>query len=185
MTDIVQSILADLVRDLFDQRIMSNLFRPHYVERLVQAALGDDYRLVSADWAGWDIDGPNGLRIEVKQSAARQTWTDRPSLGGKLTRGTFDIAPRTGYYDHGGDWVPSTGRPAHIYIFAWHPIGELEHADHRDPTQWRFFVVATDDLPRGQKTISLGKISQASEEIDFAQLRSAVERLASEVRISA
>jgi len=51
---------------------------------------------------------------------------------------------------------PIPGTFAHIYIFAYHPIME-ESADHRDPRQWRFHVVATNRLPAG-KTITLVKV---------------------------
>ncbi len=34
--------------------------------------LGDEWKLVSANWSGWDIESRDGIRVEVKQSAARQ-----------------------------------------------------------------------------------------------------------------
>lgn len=51
--------------------------RPVYVEFMIAVILGEGWRLVSADWAGWDLENAQGARVEVKQSAARQTWTDR------------------------------------------------------------------------------------------------------------
>ena len=39
-----------------------------------------------------------GSRLEIKQSAAQQTWSGARQL---VTRGAFDIAPRTGYYYEG------------------------------------------------------------------------------------
>jgi hypothetical protein len=80
-------IFDKIIRELFDQPVISNLYRPHYVERMVALALGEGFTLVSADWAGWDIESAEGLRVEVKQAAAWQTWTDamgepKPSAGG-------------------------------------------------------------------------------------------------------
>ena len=46
-------------------------------------------------------------------------------------------------------------------VFAHHPIMD-ESADHRDPRQWRFHVVATGRLPI-DKTISLVKVALLSE----------------------
>jgi hypothetical protein len=155
MSNLHDQIVNSIVADFFDKPIMGNLYRPHYVERMIKLALGDDFRLMSADWAGWDVEHADGTRIEIKQSAARQTWTDRPSLGGKPTKGSFDIRSRTGYWaDGGARWVDSPGRQAHLYIFAWHPVSDPETADHRDPRQWHFFVVPTKELPPDQKTIS-------------------------------
>ena len=172
MLRITDQIFSSLIRDLFDVPIMGNLYRPHYVERMVAIGLGEGFKLVSADWAGWDIEGPKGLRIEVKQSAARQTWTDRPSLAGKPTTGSFDIAPRKGYYSDGGsEWVPKPGRHAHIYILAWHPIADETEADHREPAQWLFFIVPANQLPQDQKTISRTVVEKRWSAVRFEQLR--------------
>lgn len=172
MRQLADQIISNLVQDLFDLPIMGNLFRPHYVERMVIIGLGDGFKLVSTDWAGWDIESDEGFRIEIKQSAARQTWTDRPSLAGKTTSGSFDIAPRTGYWSEGGSkWIVKPGRHAHIYIFAWHPIANIEIADHRDPAQWRFFVVPSNQLPPRQKTISRTVVEKRWASVSFERLR--------------
>lgn len=175
MPRISDQIFSSLIRDLFDLPIMGNLHRPHYVERMVAIGLGEGFKLVSADWAGWDIEGQDGLRIEVKQSAARQTWTDRPSLAGKPTKGSFDIAPRKGYFSEGGaEWVPKSGRHANIYILGWHPIVDNTKADHRDPAQWMFFVVPAKQLPPNQKTISRTVVEKRWSAVRFEQLRDTI-----------
>lgn len=182
MGKIQNQIFSSLISELFDHSIMGNLYRPHYVERMVNLGLGVGFKLVSGDWAGWDIESNEGIRIEVKQSAARQTWTDNPARDGKATKGSFDIAPRTGYYTlDGGEWVPEPGRPSHIYILAWHPVVGKSLADHRDPAQWLFFVVPSEQLPKDQKTISRTVVEKKWPSVNFEQLRqttlSAVEQL--------
>ncbi len=97
MNTLHREITNQIVTDFYDQPIMSNLSRPHYIERMIILGLGDEWKLVSANWSGWDIESRDGIKVEVKQSAARQVWTDRPSLAGRTTKGQFDIAPRTGY----------------------------------------------------------------------------------------
>jgi hypothetical protein len=182
MNAIANEIFSSLVRDLFDRPIMGNLYRPHYVERMVALGLGEGFRLMSADWSGWDIEGGDGLRIEVKQSAARQTWTDRTSLEGRTTPGSFDIAPRTGYWAEGGTkWVPKPGRHAHVYILAWHPVSEVSKADQRDPTQWRFFVVPSKDLPPDQKSIARTVVEKRWPPVGFHRLREFTLKTAQEV----
>lgn len=177
MSDVVDEILESLKNKLFNVPIMSNLYRPHYVEHMIAIGLGEGFQLMSGDWGGWDIDGQQGkhrLRIEIKQSAALQTWTNHPSRGGKLTRGSFDIAPRTGYFDESGAvWVPDPGRHAEIYILAWHPITDETKADHRDPAQWLFFIIPTNELPPDQKTISRTVVEKSWPAVRFEQLRQA------------
>jgi hypothetical protein len=164
--DIFNAASRRLMAEPYDKRIMSNLMRPAYVEFMIAVILGDGWRLVSADWAGWDLENDRGARIEVKQSAARQTWTDRASLGGRATRGIFDIKVRRGYWREGGfEYVELDGRrAADVFIFAWHPFEALEHADHRDAAQWHFYIVPEGRLPPQQKTIGLTAVRQLAEQ---------------------
>jgi hypothetical protein len=104
----------------------------------------------------------------VKRSAARQTWT-APK---KPSPPIFDIRERTGYYE-GGARISRTGRLAHIYVFAYHPILD-DSADHRDPSQWQFYVVPTSQLPT-TKRIGLNGVGSLTDAISWSQLAAAVE----------
>ncbi len=182
---IAAQIFADLIHSMFDVPIMGNLYRPDYVERMVALGLGEDFELTSSDWAGWDIehklnsrDWPAWdiehtpeFRIEVKQSAAFQTWTDR-SPDGKPGKGSFDIAPRTGYFPRsGGPFVEKAGRLSHVYILAWHPIEKRAEVDQRDPDQWRFFIIPATELPANQKSISRTVVEARWTAVGFERLR--------------
>jgi hypothetical protein len=67
MSDVPGELCEKIIRDVFDQPVIGNLYRPHYVERIIALALGNGFELVSADWSGWDIESDDGARIEVKQ----------------------------------------------------------------------------------------------------------------------
>ena len=56
----------------------------------------------------------------------------------------------------------------HLYVFAHHGICD-DHADHRDPQQWRFYVVAARDLPN-VKQLGLGRISQLTSAVPITEL---------------
>jgi hypothetical protein len=45
-------ILDGIMNDLFDVEVMSNLYRPIYVERMVLLGLGEGFMLDSANWSG-------------------------------------------------------------------------------------------------------------------------------------
>lgn len=177
---IAEQIFKDLVFDMFDRPVMGNLYRPHFVERMIMIGLGEEFRLTSGDWASWDIEhATSRFRIEVKQSAALQSWT-RPPPDGKPGKGSFDIAPRTGYWIDGGRrWIKWPGRIAHVYVMAWHPVQLRQDADQRDPCQWRFFVVPTAELEQRikswpkQKSISrkVIEVSRRWEAVGFEELR--------------
>jgi hypothetical protein len=121
----VDEIRAKVCAAAFGSPLASNIYRGLVAEIIVGAALGPEWELCSGDWRGWDCEHPTGLRLEVKQSAARQTWTGTR----KATVPIFDIRTRTGYFDR-ADGVADPRRFAHINVFAHHPIMHTS-ADHR------------------------------------------------------
>lgn len=157
----------------FGKPLVINVLRSIIVESIVDAALKKwNWDWCSADYAGWDFE-KDEIRLEVKQSAARQSWvTPKPSAG------IFDIAPRTGYYGKEGKFVVSAARHAHIYVFAHHPVWEIELADHRDPKQWVFYVVDARQLVIAkQQTIALNSVRAMVSHCTFENLGDSVEQL--------
>jgi hypothetical protein len=152
----------------FGNPLVQNDFRGIVVEVIVGCALESLWRWCSGDWCGWDFEHPDSTRLEVKQSAARQTW-NAPK---KPSPPTFDIRARTGYYA-GAEWHPGKGRLAHIYAFAYHPIADA-NADLRDPRQWQFHVVRAGQLPL-KKTIGLARVRAISPAVPWTGLSNAVE----------
>src|SRR5260370_222980 len=133
-------IRAKVCAVAFGNPLVLNNFRGLVAEIIVGAALDSECVWCSGDWRGWDFEHVTGCRLEVKQSA-RQTWTGSR----KPTVPIFDIRAGTGYFE-GADWVADPRRFADIYVLAHHPIMDAS-ADHRDPRQWRFHVVAAKRLP--------------------------------------
>ncbi|MGY6710350.1 MAG: hypothetical protein ACXIVF_18665 [Rhizobiaceae bacterium] len=164
--DEIVRIAADTA---FGNPVMNNVMRAIVVEAIVSSALTADWQWCSADWALCDFRHADGTRLEVKQSASRQSWH---TAGCKPSRAVFDIATRTQAWD-GKRWVASTGRNADIYVFAHHPVVGPE-CDHREPGQWRFHVIPAAALPAG-RTISLSAISRLGEVVKFEGLAEAVE----------
>ena len=175
-----------LVDRVYNQPLIGNVERGAYVECLIDLALSElrpPWRLTAGTWDAWDLwQEESHARIEVKQSAALQTWSgpnDAPSAGAPPS---FDIAPRSGYYD-GNEWVDKAETPqrfADLYVMAWHAETDRNVADHRLPDQWRFYVVPEHRLP-AQKTIGLGPLSRLVEACGFDELAAAVERAMAEL----
>ncbi len=156
----------------FGRPLVTNVLRGLVAEAVVALALEPEWQWCAGDYSSWDFERPDGLRLEVKQSAAKQSWatSDIPSAC------SFDIAMRKGRWE-GADWIGEPGRAAHIYIFAHHPIADST-ADHRDPGQWRFYVVPTSELPALGR-LSLKRLQRLGLAVSFMELASAV-RLAAD-----
>ncbi len=171
----INEIALRLASRVFDQERIENQYRGAFIEAMIEPYLEPyGWRNVSDGWSGWDFEHRNGSRLEIKQSAAQQTW----AFPERRTRGAFDIAPRKGYYtEDGSKYVAVPGRSAHTYVFAWN-----DHygpgTDHRDPAQWEFYVVATSSLPQEQRTISLSRVKTLAAPVTLPNLGSTTNRVA-------
>jgi hypothetical protein len=133
----MNEIAARLAARLFDCRIIANQFRSAFIEAMIEPFLAQTgWRYVGGSWSGWDFERGGIERLEVKQSAAHQTWSDDRRVE---TRGSFDLAPCTGYwFENGSKWMASPGRDAQVYVFAWNDTYGPT-ADHRNPDQRNSF----------------------------------------------
>ena len=169
--------IRDMLMHRYDARVMNNIHRADYMECLVAFTLGPGWSLPWVDgwdWAPWDCQHTSGARLEVKQSAARQSWDREAQAARRFPR--FDIAPRTGYWTRdGGQWIEVPGRPADLYVFAWHDEGRASCCDQRDAGQWLFLVVAEQDLPVDRKRIGWADLQMIAPPCRIAGLKRAVE----------
>ncbi|MFY7925665.1 MAG: hypothetical protein ACOVN5_07630 [Aquidulcibacter sp.] len=174
--ELVRSVFEKASNAAFGNRLITNINRGLVAEAIVALALGPDWQWVSADYSSWDFERADGIKLEVKQSAALQSWSKAFHGANVESKASFDIAPRTGYWQN-QKWVPEVGRAAQIYVFCRHLIYD-ETADHRDPYQWEFYVVQASRLPI-QKTISLKPLKVLCTAISFEAVHSEVQTLAS------
>ena len=166
-------VVAKVADAAFGRPLVTNVLRAQLVEAMVALVLEPAWHWCGADYAPCDLERADGLRLEVKQSAARQSWsTDKPS------KPIFDVAARTGRNEAHG-WVAEYGRAAHIYVFAHHPTFD-DTADHRDPAQWLFYVVPTTALP-DVKQIALGTIKAMAEAVPISKLGETVAAVANTI----
>jgi hypothetical protein len=88
----VEEVVQRASSRAFGRALITNVLRGQLVEAIVAIAIEPEWNWCSQDFASWDFDRADGLRLEVKQSAARQTW-----LGPEHSRTScqFDIRSRT------------------------------------------------------------------------------------------
>jgi hypothetical protein len=167
-------VIAKVSQVAFGKPLVTNVLRGHVAEAIIALALEPEWNWCSADYAGWDFERADGLRLEVKQSAAMQSWST-----GKPSKAIFDVAARTGYWESGTEWIAKAGRPAHLYVFAHHSIYG-DDADHRDPSQWQFYVLPSGTLP-DVKQLGLATINTLTSAVPVAALADTVRAAASQI----
>ena len=176
-------VVDHLMKRFYGGRLINNVYRGDYVEALILIRLGEKWKPIG-EWGGWDLERDDGIRLEVKQSAARQSWHAAASAG-KPSPSSFKIAPRGGYYtstDTGvRKEVDHPVRSADIYVFAWHPEKAPDIADHRGADQWEFYVVRESNLPSRQKNISLSKVKKLAPAVTYDELAGKVTEMAAQI----
>jgi hypothetical protein len=171
----VSRAAADLV---FGERLIQNNLRSIIAETIIDFALRPSWKHCSGNWNGWDFRHETGTRLEVKQSARRQSWPQNKLSGNPV----FDIAPRKGYYD-GALWTDDAARLSEIYVFAYHPRDDNE-ADHRDPSQWRFYVADASKFASNTKSMCFSVLRRLSVETDWEGLLGVVESVRLQLKTS-
>jgi hypothetical protein len=164
-------IVSAVTAAMFGKPLVTNVFRSLLVEAMVAHVLAPGWSWCASDYSSWDFQTAEGLRLEVKQSAARQTWT---LAGAGPSAARFDIAHRQGSWE-GPTWIHGRQRFAQIYILAHHAVAGLE-ADHRDPLQWVFYVIAAHQLPQSA-SIGLATVRRLAEAVPIDALAAEVGRV--------
>jgi hypothetical protein len=170
-------VIERLARRLFGSPILRNDLRGEVVEEIIALALEPQWTLCSGDWAAYDLIHPtSGLRVQVKQSAARQTWHKGECPPPKPR---FSIAEKTGRLEAGDQWIAQRSRNADIFVFAWHPLTG-DDADHRQPDQWLFYIVPEMTLPQ-QSSVSLAGVTRLASPVNVGGLAVEMARAADEL----
>ena len=130
---------------------MDNTVRGLWCEFMVAEALGQQCKAVGFAWHPWDLQFgdnkdlfPDRIRIQVKNSARLQSWHE---TSGKVTDCKFGLTwrKRPEYFAKDFPDTPceDQGFMCDLFILCHHPGLTLTQTDHRDPTQWEFFLLPT------------------------------------------
>lgn len=134
-----RKIIGELAERLYNRPVMDNRERGDYAEQLVASAVDSSWWWVGIGWHPWDFEsgmGPARVRMQVRQSAAKQVWR-RPQNHQRLFSTRIRLKPN---YVPRDLVIEDVGRFCELYVFAWHGV-ETDDCDHRHPAQWMFYVL--------------------------------------------
>ena len=134
-----EAFLANFRRWGFSD-LRSNATRGVFAEYLVGRALGVDLSRLRKEWDPWDLETPQGTKIEVKSSAYVQAWAPpaRPvpvRYTGLLARHWVEAGAQAAGY------TASPGVRADVYVFALQTCRDPDLYDPLNLAQWEFRVV--------------------------------------------
>jgi hypothetical protein len=144
-----ETIKSRFFNEAFADPLMDNTMRGYWCEFMLAEALGESCKTVGLGWHPWDLQigdeseaYPARLRIQVKNSARLQPWNRQT---GKVSNCKYSLKwrKRPEYFEIDNPNVPCEpeGFMCDLYILCHHPVEDFKIADHRDPQQWRFYVL--------------------------------------------
>jgi hypothetical protein len=153
--------------------LLVNTTRGAVAEFIVGRALGCT-AAVRDSWGPYDLQTPEGVRVEVKSASYCQAWpTKKPS------RICFDIAATREWDSDINEMVGEPKRHADVYVFCLLENQKPSPADPLEISRWTFLVLATSVLDsecKKQKTVSLSTLRSLGPVVcDFAGLRQRVQ----------
>ena len=153
--------------------VVSNATRGVVAEYLVAQALGVAVGNVREEWAAFDLELPNGTRIEVKSAAYIQSWYQK-----ELSIISFGVRKTRAWDKKTNTQSEEKRRQADVYVFALLAHTDQNTLDPLDVCQWQFFVLPTvtlDRRERSQESITLPSLHKLTRAITFSEIGSAVE----------
>lgn len=155
--------------------LLSNATRGRLGEYLVATAL-DIHHGVRNEWDAYDLETPEGVKIEVKTSAFLQSWFQK-----KLSTISYGIAPSKKWSYETNEWEDIRVRQGDYYIFCLLHHKDKKTVDPLNLDQWTFYILPTKVLNEekpNQKTITLGSLLKLDPiECVYGQIKSELQKL--------
>ena len=148
----IDATVADFWRWAFSDLRMNNV-RGILAEFLVAKAVGAVVT-PKEEWASFDVQTPEGVRIEVKASAHWQSWPQRgPS---KIV---FSGLTARSWQDD-GSYSKDRQIRADVYVFAVQACADPAKYDPLDVSQWEFYVLSASTVAdAGTRSMSLASLA--------------------------
>lgn len=153
--------------------ILSNATRGRFAEFLVLTATKIDKTVLRDEWASYDLETPEGIKLEIKSAAYLQSWyqntMSKISFSIKLTQGWDYLTNK-----------PISGekkRHADVYVFCLLYHENKSTVDPLNMDQWEFYVLAQNELNeyiRSRHSITLKSIQQLTPAVTYARLYDAI-----------
>lgn len=155
--------------------LLSNATRGRFAEFIVALALGISFEKIRDEWGAYDLETPEGIRIEVKSAAYVQSWYQQ-----KESTISFRVPKTRAWDSRTNKQERESKRQANVYVFALLAHRHQKTIDPLNLDQWHFYVLPTsvlDARTRSQHSITLKTLDSLSGgPVSFAHLREAVLR---------
>ena len=148
--------------------ILSNATRGKFAEFIVATATNIDIKQIRDEWSAYDLETPDGIKIEVKSAAYLQSWEQK-----QLSKITFSTKASMSWDYEIEKRSTIVSRRADVYVFCL-----LYHIDKKTVNplnldQWEFYVLATTELnnyTRSQHSITLNSLKRLTNTVKYNEI---------------
>jgi hypothetical protein len=156
--------------------LVSNATRGRLAEFIVANALEIDLKAAVRDeWAAFDLETREGIKVEVKSAAYLQSWSQS-----KLSNICFSIKPSRYWNSSTNVFSETPVRQANVYVFCLLRHEDKTTVDPMNFDQWEFYVVPAEKLnsyPRSQTSITIRSLqSLAPPPVSYNMLKKTIFR---------
>lgn len=117
--------------------LVDNTTRGTLAEYIVALALGIADQGVRVGWAAYDLETPDGIKVEVKASAYLQSWHQTAHSDIR-----FSIRPASAWDEVTNEYTEKK-RHSDVYVFALLHHKDKATVNPLNLDQWTFYVLAT------------------------------------------
>ncbi len=121
--------------------ILSNATRGIFAEFIVATATNIDPTILREEWSPYDLETPDGIKLEIKSCAYLQTWHQN-----KLSSITFSIREALYWDSNTSKYSDVAKRHADVYVFCLLHHNNKQTVDPLNLNQWDFYVLPTKHL---------------------------------------
>ena len=148
--------------------LVGNTARGILAEYIVARALGiPTDEQVRDEWAPFDLETREEIKIEVKSAAYVQSWEQE-----RVSRISFGTPKTLAWDPESGTLSSEPKRHADLYVFALFAQREMP-IDPLNLDQWKFYALATKKLDE-RKSISLSALKKLTCSVPYHKLADAV-----------
>ena len=156
--------------------IVGNAMRGILAEYIVASSVGMNSG-IRTEWDAFDIETPEGIKVEVKSGAYVQSWEQK-----KHSTIQFSIRPTQGWDSESNERNSEVRRQADVYVFCLLKHKDQSSINPLNLDQWVFYVLPTNILNQSvgaQKTITLNSLESLNpSKVNYAELHASIEAAA-------
>jgi hypothetical protein len=148
--------------------VLSNATRGRLAEFIVATATNIDTTKCREEWRAYDLETPEGVRLEIKSAAYLQSWFQRTP-----SKISFSTKPALYWDSLTNKFSETAKRHSDVYVFCLLHHDNKQTVDPLSLDQWEFYVLPTKELnnyTRSQHSITLKSLRGLTKPVCYDRL---------------